>query len=75
MVPLFSKASHIIKVTSLFFLKPNNWFSNPHRFINCVTIINLKYYYDHLARYFGLLTEFILLIGNLKEFLKLTLIL
>ena len=30
------------------------------RFINCVTIINLIYDYDHLTRYFGSLTQFIL---------------
>ena len=30
------------------------------RFINCVTIINLIYDYDHLTRYFGSSTELIL---------------
>ena len=57
---VFQSWPHYKGDVTLFFLKPNNWFSNPYRFINCVSIINLKYYYDHLARYFGLLTEFLL---------------
>ena len=57
---VFQSWPHYKGDVTLFFLKPNDWFSYPHRFINCVTIINLIYDYDHLTRYFGLSTEFIL---------------
>ena len=57
---VFQSWPHYKGDVTLFFLKPNDWFSYPHRFINCVTIINLIYDYDHLTRYFGSSTELIL---------------
>ena len=56
----FQSWQHYKGDVTLFFFKPNNWFSYLRRFINYVTIINLVYDYDHLTRYFGLLPEFIL---------------
>ena len=57
---VFQSWPHFEGDVTLFFLKPKNWFLYPRRFINCVTIINLIYDYDHLTRYFGSLTELIL---------------
>ena len=57
---VFQSWPHFEGDVTLFFLKPKNWFLYPRRFINCVTIINLIYDYDHLTRYFGSSTELIL---------------
>ena len=48
---VFESWPHYRGDITLFFLKPNNWFSYPHRFINCVTTINLIDDYGHLTRY------------------------